>query len=97
MKDIASFSLITMVKSYQSFRDKLEKEHTWPSEYMFKFIVPKEKEKELTILFPTLDFSLKKSSGGNYISFTARVVIEMTDQVIKIYEKADKIEGLIAL
>lgn len=97
MKDTASFSLIFVVKSYQSFRDKLEKEHTWPSEYMFKFIVPKEKEKELTILFPTIDFSRKKSSGGNYISLTARVVIEMTDQVIQIYEKADKIEGLIAL
>ena len=86
-----------MVKSYQPFRDKLEKEHAWPGEYMFKFIVPKGKEKELAKRLPGLEFNLKKSSRGNYISFTARVIIESTDEVIQIYEEAHKIEGLIAL
>ncbi len=86
-----------MNKSFQLFRERLEKEHSWPDEYMFKFIVPKEKEEELKELFPALDFILKKSSAGNYISFTARIIIESTDQVIQIYEEAHKVEGLIAL
>ncbi len=86
-----------MDKSYQSFIEKLETEHSWPDEYMFKFIVPKEKEEELKTLLPALKFSLRKTSGGNYISFTARIMIESTDQVIRIYEKANKVEGLIAL
>ena len=86
-----------MAKSHQSFRDKLEKEHTWPSLFRFKFIVPKNKEKELYTHFPSLDFSLKNSSGGKYISFTTEVLIESTDQVIQIYEEANTIEGLIAI
>jgi putative lipoic acid-binding regulatory protein len=86
-----------MDKSFQPFRDRLEEEHSWPDEYMFKFIVPKEKEEELKKLFPALEFILKKSSRGNYISFTARVMIESTDQVIQIYEEAHKVKGLIAL
>ncbi len=86
-----------MAKSHQSFRDKLEKRHVWPSLYMFKFIVPKDKEKELITHFPSMNFSSKNSSGGKYISFTAEVLIESTDQVIQTYEKANTIEGLIAM
>lgn len=86
-----------MAKSHQSFRDKLENEHTWPSLYRFKFIVPKDKEKELLTHFPSMDFSSKSSSGGKYMSFTAEILINSTDQVIQVYERANKIDGLIAL
>jgi len=96
MRDTGS-SKSGMAKSHQSFRDKLEQEHTWPSLYRFKFIVPKDKETELLNRFSSMDFSSKSSSGGKYLSFTAEVLIDSTDQVIQVYEQANKIEGLIAL
>ena len=86
-----------MDKSYQSFREKLEEQHDWPDEYMFKFIVPEGKEEALKMLLPGLDFETKKSSGGKYVSFTATVLINSTDEVIHIYEEANKVAGVIAL
>ncbi len=86
-----------MDKSYQPFRERLEKEHSWPDEYMFKFIVPEEKAESLRMQLPELDFTVKKSSRGKYISFTARVIINSTDEVIRIYEEANQVKGLIAL
>ncbi|MGK7397015.1 MAG: DUF493 family protein [Candidatus Cyclobacteriaceae bacterium M3_2C_046] len=83
--------------TYSSFRERLENNHAWPSLYMFKFIVPTAKQKEVRDLFPKNELSTKYSKNGKYISVTARVMIGNSDEVIQIYEKAHKIEGVIAL
>lgn len=82
---------------HSSFKDKLENIHQWPSLYMFKFIVPKGKEAEVRELFPKNILEEKPSRNGNYISVTARVMMASSSQVIEIYEKASRIEDLIAL
>ena len=82
---------------HSSFRENLDKIHQWPSLYMFKFIVPKGKEEEVKQLFPKNIVSQKSSRTGKYISITAKVMMASTDQVISIYEKANEIDGLIAL
>jgi uncharacterized protein len=64
---------------------------------MFKFIVPSGKENEIGILFPFNEILLKPSSGGKYVSTTIRVMMESSDQIIEIYEKASSIDGVIAL
>ena len=83
--------------SYDSFREKLELQYTWPSLYTFKFIVPQGNEKKVRELFPGTEVIEKKSRKGNYISLTARLMAESSDAIISVYQKAHGIEGLIAL
>lgn len=83
--------------NFDSFRERLENEYEWPSLYTFKFIVPKEQEEAVMELFPKVEVSTKESSGGKYISLTARLMANSSDTIISVYEKARHIEGLIAL
>lgn len=83
--------------NFDSFRERLEHEYEWPSLYTFKFIVPRDKEDAVMELFPKVEVSTKESSGGKYISLTARLMANSSDTIISVYEKAQHIEGLIAL
>ncbi len=87
--------------SYQtdrkSFAEKLDQEHHWPTHYLFKFIVPKGKEEEVTKIFPPDEYKIRESSNGNYVSVSAKIYLESSEEVIKIYEEAYKIPGIISL
>lgn len=83
--------------NFDSFRERLENEYEWPSLYTFKFIVPRDQEDAVMELFPKVEVSTKESSGGKYISLTARLMANSSDTIISVYEKAQHIEGLIAL
>lgn len=85
---------------YDGLREKLVKNFTWPSVYMFKFIVPAANEKiaRIEALFSeSAEILLKESSGGKYISITAKEVMLNPDSVIEIYKKASSIEGVMSL
>jgi len=86
-----------MNENYGDFRRKLEEVHTWPTLYMFKFIAPKGKEAELRNLFPKNEFVQRESKEGNYFSLTFKILVNSSDEIIRIYEKVNKIEGVIAL
>ena len=86
-----------MSTSVPDFKKKLEDQHDFPTIYMFKFIVPFEKEQEVIELLPEGDISSKASKEGKYVSVTARLMMESSDDVIEIYQQTHKIEGLIAL
>jgi hypothetical protein len=80
-----------------SFREKLDQHHTWPSLYVFKFIVPTGKEEEVKQLFPFHPTTERLSRQGNYTSLTAQMVMPSGDAVIDIYVQASKIDGIVAL
>jgi len=80
-----------------SFQEKLDKHYSWPSLYIFKFIVPKGKEEEVKKLLPLHTSTEKSSSEGNYTSITIQVMAQSSATVIEVYQKATAIEGLIAL
>jgi len=80
-----------------SFREKLDKHYVWPSLYLFKFIVPTGKEQAVKDLFPRHTTSDKQSSQGNYTSVSVELMMPSSDAVIEVYEKASKIEGIVAL
>jgi len=82
---------------YKVFREKLEANYTWPAIYLFKFIVPKDQALNVKELFLTEEIREKASKNGNYISLTIEKKVYNTDEVISIYEKANKIKGIIAL
>ncbi|MEB2779073.1 DUF493 family protein [Algoriphagus persicinus] len=81
----------------ESFKEKLVASGEFPQLYMFKFIVPTGKEKEVATLFPKHEIITKESSGGKYVSVTIQPMMKDPDQIVKIYEKAAEIEGLISL
>jgi len=83
--------------SFAAFKEKLDKEHKWPSSYMFKFIVPKSKTIEFKEVFVKESFQSKESKAGNYTSFTMNKILNSSDEVVEVYQMAKKIEGLIAL
>ena len=75
----------------------LEDQYDWPSNYLFKFVVPKENVKEVKSLFPQHPVETRESGKGNYVSVTINIHLESADVVIAIYQQASQIEGLIAL
>lgn len=80
-----------------SFREKLDQHYSWPSLYMFKFIVPSGKEEEVRSLFPKHIPTEKKSNNGNYVSVTFQMMMISSDAVIEVYVKASVVEGIVAL
>lgn len=84
-------------KWLDSFKEKLDSHYAWPSLYTFKFIVPKGKEEAVRNMFPMHQPSERSSKNGNYTSFTIQMMMSTTDAVIEVYQKASKIEGIIAL
>ena len=81
----------------ESFREKVELEHTFPGNYLFKFIVPYDKKEEVLKVLPDGDISFRESSNGNYVSITAKSKLETSQGVLDVYIAANKIEGCIAL
>lgn len=80
-----------------SFREKLDQHHTWPSVYVFKFIVPTGKEQQVKDLFPSQKTSERLSSQGVYTSVTVEMMMPSSNAVIEVYKKASVIEGIVAL
>jgi putative lipoic acid-binding regulatory protein len=82
---------------FDSLKSKLDEQYTWPSLYIFKFIVPNEKVNDVKALFPRHEVSTKPSSKGTYISVTAKIMAKSSEDIIEIYLKAQSVEGIISL
>jgi len=80
-----------------SFREKLDQHYSWPSLYIFKFIVPTGREDEVKKLFPLHSPSEKLSRQGKYTSVTIQMMMPSSEAVVNIYIKASEIEGIVAL
>jgi len=78
-------------------RDLLENETDWPSEYLFKFIVPSEKLGQIEALFPGHSVETRTSSKGKYVSCTICITLDSADHVIAIYQQASTIPGVFSL
>jgi putative lipoic acid-binding regulatory protein len=82
---------------YSSFREKLNREYSWPAAYMFKFIAPAHCRQQMAGLFPGETLLFRQSGKGNYISLTITLPMASADTVIAVYQKAAAIPGVIAL
>ena len=81
-----------------SFKERLDGYYDWPSEYLFKFIAPREQLEEVLGLFtPEAQVSTRESERGNYVSVTAEVRMDGSDAVIALYRRAGEIEGVMPL
>ncbi len=84
-------------KDLKNLKELLEKNYQWPSNYVFKFIVPQDKVPNVEALFPTHTFSLKKSSKGRFVGMTVDITLDSPEVVVAIYQKASLIPGLISI
>lgn len=85
---------------YASLKKKLEDVHSYPTMYMFKFIVPSlgNKVELVTGLFgKEANITSRQSSNGKFTSITIKLVMLSSDEIIKKYQEVAAIEGVIML
>ncbi len=83
-----------------SFKQKLSESMTFPSVYMFKFIVASENRAIALVesLFDAdADMHTKESGTGRYTSITAKQVVMNVEEIIAVYKKAATIPGIMFL
>ncbi|MEO0405529.1 MAG: DUF493 family protein [Bacteroidota bacterium] len=79
---------------------KLDEHHTWPSVYMYKFVVPTDEKKinQIHRIFgESAEFRERLSKKGNYTSITVREMMLSADDIFDRYREVSKIDGVISL
>ena len=87
---------------YKKLKSQLQDTAIWPSIYLYKFIVPTEREKiaEVEKIFDNMGavINTRQSKKGNYTSVSVNVKMKDPDAVIAKYkEVGEKVEGVISL
>jgi uncharacterized protein len=86
---------------YLRLREELANTSLWPSIYLYKFIVPTEKEKIKFVedAFNNMGAVIKttESKNGKFTSISVNVKMNNPDHVIEKYLEVSVIEGIISL
>lgn len=85
---------------YANLQSKLEDQFEWPHLYLFKFIIPSDNKKLALVeaLFgEDAQVTTRQSKTNKFISVSAKEVMISPDEVIALYKKASKIEGIMSL
>lgn len=87
---------------YKKLKSQLQDTAIWPTVYLYKFIVPTEREKivEVENIFDNMGavINTRQSKKGNYTSVSVNVKMKDPDAVIAKYkEVGEKVEGVISL
>jgi hypothetical protein len=86
---------------YRKLKIKLNETTEFPSEYMFKFIIPKNKVKAKKIAdifdFTGAIIKTRPSKTGKYESLTVLVQMNNADDIIKKYKEVSNIKDVISL
>ncbi|MDD3004053.1 DUF493 family protein [Flavobacterium sp.] len=86
---------------YVRLKEELSNTSLWPSEYLYKFIVPTDQNKISTIenAFNNMGAVIKttESKTGKYTSVSVDVTMKNPDAVIEKYLQVSTIEGIISL
>ena len=84
----------------ENFRNKLVASTTFPSVYMFKFIIESDLRNIALVenLFSAeADIHTKESENGRYTSITGKLVVMNVDEILDVYRRALTIKGIIFL
>ena len=86
---------------YSRLKEQLLENGKWPSNYLYKFIVPTDKDKidSIAQIFDNTGAVIesKQSKKGTYTSISITVNLESPDAVIEKYKEVSHIEGVISL
>ena len=85
---------------YIRLKEELSNTSTWPTEYLYKFIVPTEAKKieEVENAFDNMGAVIKttKSKTGKYTSVSINVNMNSPEDVVAKYIEVSTIEGIIS-
>ena len=86
---------------YGRLREKLAENTNWPTNYLYKFIVPTD-EVRIAQIHKIFDntgavIESKKSKKGNYTSLSITVHLNGPDEVIAKYREVAVVDGVISL
>lgn len=70
---------------------------TFPTEYLFKFIVPVSEVHHVLLILKGLDIDERASANGRFISVSGKGIFQNSDEIIIIYKRASVIQGIISL
>ncbi len=82
---------------WENFQRLLDDQIEFPSEYIFKFIAPSSNLDDLKNVFGHHPVEVRQSRRGNYVSVTARMEMNSSDEVIAVYNAAAEVEDVILL
>ena len=86
---------------YKRLKLQLAETTSWPTNYLYKFIVPTDdtKIKQIEDIFDNTGAVIesKQSKKGNYTSLSVMVHLEDPDAVIEKYKQVGAVEGVISL
>ena len=86
---------------YRKLKTQLEETSSWPSNYLYKFIVPTEGERitQINKIFDNTGAVIesKQSKKGKYTSLSITVNLKNADAVIEKYKEVGKVKGVISL
>ncbi|SIS54837.1 hypothetical protein SAMN05421766_102673 [Zobellia uliginosa] len=86
---------------YKRLREQLGESTTWPSNYLYKFIVQSDASKvdQIHRIFDNTGAVIesKRSKNGKYTSLSITVNMKNPDDVIAKYKEVGKVKGVISL
>ena len=86
---------------YERLKVELDLSSTWPAIYLYKFIVPSEKENILRVeeAFDCMGAVIKttKSKTGKFTSISVDVMMKNSQEIIDKYIELSTIKGIISL
>jgi putative lipoic acid-binding regulatory protein len=88
---------VTYSERMTNLKELLDSQHEWPGNYTFKFVVPGNKSGELRQVVAAEESHSRQSKSGKYTSMTFEIACQSSDDVISIYQKVSKIEGIVTL
>jgi putative lipoic acid-binding regulatory protein len=86
---------------YGRLREQLWENTKWPSKYLYKFIVPTDRDKieQVHAVFDNTGAVIesKQSKKGTYTSISITVQLNNPNEVIEKYKEVSVIDGIISL
>ncbi len=86
---------------YIRLKEELQNTSVWPTEYLYKFIVPTDKKKidDVENTFDNMGAVIETTASktGKYTSISINVQMENPESVIQKYIDVSTIEGIISL
>jgi putative lipoic acid-binding regulatory protein len=86
---------------YAKLKGRLEETSSWPTDFLYKFIVPTDRDKidQIDKVFDNMGAVIesKQSRKGKYTSISVTVNLKNPDEVIQKYKEVGLIEGVISL
>ena len=86
---------------YDRLKVELDNSNTWPALYLFKFIVPTEKDniQRVEVAFDCMGavINTKKSKTGKFTSISVDVTMKDAQEIVDKYLEVSTIEGIVSL